>query len=76
MSTKSSIAHNNGNDGRTDFHLYKEGWGELLYLRLKDVVSEVSVYDEGNSYTTIQIPLDIVDELIAGLEDYKRGSEK
>lgn len=71
MSTKSSIAFNSGEDGRTDFHLYREAWENLLYLRLRDVECELNVYSDSNSCATIHIPLDIVDELIAGLESYK-----
>ena len=71
MSTKCSVVSNNGKDGRTDFHLYREAWADLLYLRLRDVECELNVYSDSNSCATIHIPLDIVDELIAGLESYK-----
>lgn len=67
MSTKSSKAYNSGDDGRTEFHLYTEAFTDTIHLRLKNVIYEVNGYNDGDSYTTVQIPDDILDELINGL---------
>jgi hypothetical protein len=70
MSTKSSVAYNNGKDGRTDFHLYMEGWADTLHLRIKDVEAEV-ILGKNYGLTTLQIPADIVDDIIEGLLLFK-----
>lgn len=70
MSTKMSIAHNNGEDGRTDYHLYLEAFSDSIHLRLKNIENEI-ICNRNGSLVTIEIPEDILDDIIDGLIDIK-----
>lgn len=70
MSTKCSLAHNNGKDGRTDFHLYYEALSHTLHLQIKGTDSEILTGKNFN-ITTINIPADILEDIINGLLTYK-----
>lgn len=64
MSTKSSLAHHDSENGQPSWHLYEEVFeAGVVYLELRGVSVELSVREQGSADVSLRLPIETARQL-------------